>query len=119
MHVNEGDLVWLYVKKPVGAVVGYAVIDACVQSAPASVWKQFGSVSGILKSEFSSYFDGATSAFAMQLDAPKALDHPVELDDLRATLPYFHPPQFYCRLASDSALRDLLTERSRSRSVNG
>lgn len=115
MRINTGDLVWLYAKKPIGAVVGYAVVSTCVESAPSSVWRQYGSVSGILKTEFATYFDGAASAFAVELSSPKTLRHPVNLDDLRTTIPDFHPPQFYCRLTSKSALQNLLTERSSSR----
>lgn len=116
MHVNEGDFVWLYVKKPIGAVVGYAVVGECTTGAPASVWRRFGSVSGLMKSEFMSYFNGAAAAFALGVDAPKALMRPVALADLRGASPGFHPPQFYCRLDSGSVLRDLLTRSSKPRS---
>lgn len=112
MHVNEGDLVWFYVKKPIGAIIGYAVVDSCTISTPSSAWKQFGRVSGLLKPEFLSYFDGTTSAFVLQLASPNTLKRPVLLDALRAALPKFHPPQFYCRLPKDSALRNLLMRRS-------
>ncbi|SAL80836.1 hypothetical protein AWB68_05954 [Caballeronia choica] len=114
MHVNEGDLVWFYVKKPVAAVVGCAVVGKCTVDEPAALWKQFGSVSGLVRSEFMGYLDGATQAFAMGVQDPRPIKRPVSLADLRGALPDFHPPQFYCRLNAATALRRLLTSRSKS-----
>ncbi|BFG72110.1 hypothetical protein PTKU46_01430 [Paraburkholderia terrae] len=113
MHVNEGDLVWLYVKKPVAAVVGCAVVGQCTTDKPAALWKQFGSVSGLLRSEFMSYLEGAAEAFAMGIRDAKPIKRPVSLADLRNALPGFHPPQFYCKLDSAPTLRKLLTSRSK------
>jgi predicted transcriptional regulator len=113
MHVKDETFVWLYVKKPVGAVVGYAVVDKSIVSTPTSIWRKFGEVSGLLKSEYVNYFDGATCAFALLLVAPQALKRPVALDELRSVSPGFQPPQFYCRLAVGSALCKILTRRTR------
>lgn len=103
MHVEPGSTVWFYVKKPVGAVVGFATVGATYSAAPSTVWRKFGAVSGLSRSEFMRYFDGSFVASAMALSAPKKLTVPVTLDALRATFPGFHPPQFYCRLDSDSS----------------
>jgi len=84
MHVNEGDLVWLYVKKPVAAVVGCAVVGQCTTDKPAALWKQFGSVSGLMRSEFMTYLDGTAEAFAMGIRDPKPIKRPVSLADLRS-----------------------------------
>lgn len=115
MHVNEGDLVWLYVKTPVAAVVGCAVVGQCVSDGPAALWTRYGSVSGLIRSDFMSYFEGVTEAFAMGVCNPRQMNRPVSLADLRKAFPNFHPPQFYCWLHSTSALRKLLVARSRDR----
>lgn len=101
MHVEPGSTVWFYVKKPVGAVIGFATVETIYSAALITVWRKYGPVSGLSKSEFMSYFDGVTVASAMVLSGSKKLKKPVTLDALRAAIPGFHPPQFYCRLKTD------------------
>lgn len=101
MHVEPGSTVWLYVKKPVGAVVGFATVGTTYSAAPNTVWRKYGAVSGLRKSEFMAYFEGSGVASAMALSGSKTLKTPVTLDALREAIPGFHPPQFYCRLSSD------------------
>jgi predicted transcriptional regulator len=105
MHVEPGSTVWLYVKKPVGAVVGFATVGATYSAAPSMVWRKYGAVSGLSRSEFISYFDGSVVASAMALSDSTKLKIPVTLDALRAAIPGFHPPQFYCRLDTDSSIK--------------
>lgn len=108
MHVEPGSLVWFYVKKPVGAVVGYAIVGATYSAKPDTVWRKFGSISGLTKSEFVSYFDGADAASALELSDPKRLKKPVTLEELRAAAPGFQPPQFYYRIDIESPLKSTL-----------
>lgn len=110
MHVEPGSTVWLYVKKPVGAVVGFATVGTIYSAAPSAVWRKYGPVSGLSRSEFMSYFEGAVMASAMALSDSKKLKKPVTLDVLRAAMPGFHPPQFYCRLKTDSSIKLRLSE---------
>lgn len=109
MHIASGSIVWLYVKKPVGAVVGFATVGATYTAAPSTVWRKYGTVSGLSKSEFMSYFDGTVVASAMALSDPKKLKTPVSLEALRVAMPGFHPPQFYCRLENDSSIKRRLS----------
>lgn len=105
MHVEPGTTVWLYVKKPVGTVVGFAIVGTTYSATPSAVWRKYGRVSGLSKSEFMNYFDGADVASAMALTGSKKLKNPVTLDTLRAAMPGFHPPQFYCRLKADLSIK--------------
>jgi predicted transcriptional regulator len=114
MHVNDGDVVWFYVKKPIAAVIGYAIVGSRFTGSPQSIWRQFGGVSGLAKTEFTNYFKGAEVAFALEVKSPKTLKRAVSLTRLRETQPSFHPPQFYCRLAAGSALRSLFIRRSKA-----
>ncbi|PIM53600.1 hypothetical protein CS062_08990 [Roseateles chitinivorans] len=109
MHVEPGTLVWFYVKKPMACVVGFAVAGERYAAAPDNVWRKFGKVSGLERKEFMDYFLGCREASAMRLDAPTRLHKYVGLAELRATVPGFHPPQFYVRMPDESPLRDLLT----------
>jgi len=105
MHVEPGSTVWFYVKKPVGAVVGFATVGMTYSAAPSTVWRKYRSVSGLAKSEFMSYFDGVAMASAMTLSDAKKLKKPITLEALRTAMPGFHPPQFYCRLEVNSPVR--------------
>lgn len=115
MHVPPGSHVWFYVKKPVACIVGYAVAGERFSAAPNAVWRRFGEVSGLERKEFMDYFVGCKEASAMTLVQPTRLVHSVRLDELRASVPGFHPPQFYARMDVDSPLRALLTERLAAR----
>ncbi|WP_157787528.1 transcriptional regulator [Pusillimonas noertemannii] len=105
MHITPGSVMWLYVKKPVGAVIGFATVVSTYSAAPNTVWRKYGAVSGLSKSEFMEYFDGADLASATALSGPTALKKPLTLDVIRASIPDFHPPQFYCRLKSDLLIK--------------
>lgn len=105
MHVEPGSTVWFYVKKPVGAVVGFATVGTTYSATPSTVWRKYSSVSGLSKSEFMSYFDGVAVASAMGLSGAKKLKKPITLEALRTAMPGFHPPQFYCRLEANSPVR--------------
>lgn len=109
MHVASGSIVWLYVKKPVGAVLGFATVGVTYTAAPSTVWRKYGAVSGLSKAEFMSYFNGTNVASAMALSDPKKLRIPVSLEALRIANPGFHPPQFYCRLGPDSSIKRRLS----------
>jgi predicted transcriptional regulator len=108
MHVEPGSTVWFYVKKPVGAVVGFATVGATYSAAPSTVWRKYCSVSGLSKTEFMSYFDGVAVASAMGLSGAQKLKNPVTLEALRTAMPGFHPPQFYCRLKANSPVKQRL-----------
>lgn len=111
MHVEPGTLVWFYVKKPVACIVGFAIAGERYAATPETVWRRFGKVSGLERKEFMDYFVGCKEASAMPLGDPTRLRHGVGLDELRATVPGFHPPQFYVRMTDESPLRGLLTAR--------
>lgn len=109
MHIEPGSIVWLYVKKPVGAVVGFATVGTTYLAAPSTVWRKYGTVSGLSRSEFISYFDEATVASAMTVADAKKLKKPITLESLRMSVPTFHPPQFYCKLGPTSPIRHCLS----------
>lgn len=98
MHVEPGSIVWLYVKMPIGAVIGFVIAGTTYSAAPSTVWRKYWAVSGLRKSEFMSYFEGAATASAMAISSPKKLKRPISLCTLRTAMPGFQPPQFYCRI---------------------
>jgi predicted transcriptional regulator len=108
MQVSVGGTVWLYCKRPIASVIGVAQIRSTHLLSPRAMWRQYAGVSGVTKEEFFGYFAGAEQAFALYLQRATKLSEGVSLTTLRAVSAGFQPPQFYKRLADDSALLCLL-----------
>lgn len=114
MHVEPGSTIWFYVKKPIGAVIGYGVVGGSYSAAPITVWKKYGAISGLSRAEFLSYFEGAVTAFALGISHPKRLKSPISLENLRTVSPGFQPPQFYCRLETSSSMSACLFQKGKA-----
>ncbi|OLL31832.1 transcriptional regulator [Burkholderia sp. SRS-W-2-2016] len=104
MHVKKGTVVWIYVKLPVGRVVGYAKVSEAHSLAPATLWRRFANVCGITRKEFFQYFDGVSKGFALGLHEPQRLAGSISLTELRQVSEGFQPPQFFTRIAPGSPL---------------
>lgn len=104
MHVAPGATVWIYVKLPVGSIVGRAKVEAVHASSPASLWRRFGMVSGLSRQEFFDYFKGVTRGFALVLEGARRLRQSLSLDSLRTIAEGFNPPQFFVRLTAEHPL---------------
>ncbi len=109
MRVAPGATVWIYVKLPVGSIVGRARVEAVHASSPASLWRRFGLVSGLSKAEFFEYFKGVTQGFALVLEGAKRLRQSLSLDSLRRIVEGFNPPQFFVRLTAEHPLFSAVT----------
>lgn len=104
MRLQAGSIIWLYVKVPVGQVVGSARVRSLHSLAPSSLWRRFGDVSGLSRDEFFRYFDGVERGFVLVLESPTRLPQPVALERLRTLNPAFQPPQFFQHLSNDGPL---------------
>jgi len=104
MHLSLGTTIWMYVKVPVGKVIGSAQVHSLHALAPQTLWRKYGNVSGLTRTEFFDYFSGIERGFALVLGNPVRLPRPLPLEKLRSLNDGFHPPQFFQHLASDSAL---------------
>src|SRR5258707_7742252 len=71
---NTSTTVWIYVKMPVGSIVGCATVTGLHTLAPSTLWRRFGTVSGLKRHEFFEYFSGLPKAFALGLSEPTQLD---------------------------------------------
>lgn len=98
LHVNAGDVVWIYEKVPVGAITGKAFITGVHVASPEKLWCQFGAVSGLSKAGFFKYFGGLEIACAIELAEPHRLRTPLTLAAIRTAHGSFQPPQFFLRL---------------------
>lgn len=95
--LKPGQRLWIYVTKPVGAVLGVAEIERIVEGSPEAVWKSCGSRSGIERTEFDKYFAGAEKAHGLVLSNIRK-GNPAPMEFLKDMRPGFHPPQVITRL---------------------
>lgn len=106
MNVSPGATLWIYVKLPVGCIVGSARISKVHASSPATLWRRYGAVSGLSKREFFSYFGEAEQGVALVLEETARLPSSLSLEALRQFAVGFQPPQFFVRLTSEHPLRE-------------
>lgn len=112
MHITPGTKAWIYVKLPIGAIIGRVTIRDIHNSTPASLWRRFGLVSGLSRSEFFDYFSGVTNGIALELEDVKELRHSVSLTTLREASGGFQPPQFFIRLISSNPILKAIKTKS-------
>jgi predicted transcriptional regulator len=101
MHVTPGATMWMYAKLPIGSVVGKVRIEETRAGTPHALWRKFGSVSGISKAEFFSYFEDVSYGVALVLADAVRLNKGIALSVLRGQDKRFHPPQFFARMRPD------------------
>ena len=110
MNVRVGATVWLYAKLPVGSIVGRATVRANHVLAPSTLWRRFGSVSGISRAEFFDYFDGVPLGTALELSDSRRLASSFSLEALRRFQHSFQPPQFFTRLSEGTPILTAMLE---------
>ncbi len=98
MNLAPGAIVWIYVKLPVGSIVGQMTVSNVHLASPSTLWRKFGAVSGLTRGEFYGYFEGVEQGFALEITKPKRMNSSVSLEDLRKVSSGFHPPQFFTHL---------------------
>lgn len=108
MHIAEGTVIWIYVKRPVGSVLGQAVVAATHTLTPNQIWHRFGPCSGLKKAELFDYFEGLSTAFVLELKDARKLKEAVSLDALRDASSGFHPPQFFTRIDPTGSLANIM-----------
>lgn len=110
MNISPGTTVWIYVKLPVGSVVGKARVSAFHRLAPSTLWRRFSSVSCLARQEFFDYFQGVSRGFALALEGVERLESAVSLEELRNASSGFQPPQFFRRIGSGDSLLSALKQ---------
>jgi len=98
MHVTPGSTALIYVKLPVGSIVGQVTISAVQASSRAALWKEYGAVSGLNREEFFEYFQGADCPIVLVLDNARRYSTALSLEEIRRAVEGFHPPQFFSRI---------------------
>ena len=109
MNVSPGATLWIYVKLPVGSIVGHARVGEVHASSPSTLWRLYGEVSGLSKREFFDYFGGVEQGVALVLEESTRLRSSLSLEALRQVDEGFQPPQFFARLTSGHPLHEAVT----------
>jgi predicted transcriptional regulator len=117
MRLSLGTTIWMYVKVPVGKVIGSAQVRSLHALAPETLWRRYGDVSGLSRAEFFDYFSGVEHGFVLVLGNPTRLRSPFPLKTLRSLNDGFQPPQFFQHLASDGALVSAFTDDAAARAA--
>lgn len=111
MHLERNARVWMYSKKPIGAIVGFALLKEIIQLRPADMWRCFGARTCISERQFYEYFSRSDWAYGLVLSSPSRLRAAVSLTELRNTDPAFSPPQFFKRIHPTDRIQRLLALR--------
>jgi len=88
----------VYATAPVRAIVGWFEVAGIEHATPDQIWETHNGSSGLSRSEFQAYFDGADSAVAIRIGPHWRLDAPVELSRLPSVK---RPPQSFRYLNED------------------
>jgi len=94
-RVKSGDLVIVYASGSRKALVGAFQVADVIAASPASLWRNFGTETGMGKKEFDEYFNGVNTGFAIEVAHTWQLPAPVQLATLRRQRGGFHAPQSY------------------------
>jgi len=101
--IGAGTRLWIYATKPIAAVIGSSVVRRVLRASPAELWEKFGSLTGIDRDAFDSYFDGAEQAIGLELvDVRRG--RPIPIEKLRSIRKGFHPPQVIAQISDREAI---------------
>lgn len=93
--VGAGDILLIYVSSPAKHIAGFSLVDGVVLGTPRQVWGSVKAEAGLSWSEYSCYFTGVNTAYAIQLKHVRSLPRPIGLEAIRKVWPEFAPPQVY------------------------
>ncbi len=120
LHVVPGTRVWIYCTYPTSQVRAVATIKGILTAPPREIWDKYGDRSGLLRTEFDSYFDKTQIGCAIVLSDIQRLCSPLALATIRKRIKRFQPPQFFKRLTPNcpefSLLRKTQPQAKRTRS---
>ena len=96
--IEIGAKLWIYSTLPVGAVIGFAVVEDIIESTPEDIWRLYNRQAGIEQKYYDQYFIGSQKAVALLLGEVEKVN-PVEINLLRTLRKSFHPPQVMLKLS--------------------
>lgn len=101
-NIQRKTRLWIYATKPVGAILGSAIISDIIEDTPENIWRISCGRAAVSRPEFDEYFQGTNRAFALTLvDVVKRQE--IGIEELRTLSDGFHPPQVLVRLSRQNA----------------
>ncbi|WP_116996680.1 ASCH domain-containing protein [Desertimonas flava] len=94
-RLQAGATALVYSSLPVRALIGAVMIADVYVRAPSTVWRKWGSSTGLRRHEFERYVEGCEQVTAILLGAHTTFPQPVSLDELRRRAGTFVAPQSY------------------------
>ncbi len=95
----------LYATTPVRALLGTCVVTDVLVDDVATLWRNYGSQSALVSSEFQRYFEGLAVGTALLLKQPQPFTKGMPLQDLRSQPSGFRPPQSFAYIAAGAGNR--------------
>lgn len=89
----------IYATAPIQRVVGTFEVAGVERAMPEALWETYSQVGGIALDDYSGYFDGTDTAYAIKVRSPRQLASPLTLADLS---PGLRAPQSYQYLRDDA-----------------
>ncbi len=111
-RIDPGTIALVYASTPVRALVGAARITEVHTYAPSTVWRRWGSTTGLQRSEFHAYVEGCQRVTALVLGTTRRFPVPISLQELRNRSGSFVVPQSYRFLGVEELGTVLNGERS-------
>jgi len=113
--VNKENYILIYVTSPIKELWGICKINNIIKDNPNAFWDNYGSQTGITKSQFKEYFKTNKNAFGIELKEIRNFSkYSIELKHLKKAFPNFMPPQTYTYVNSDkinfTVLKQILTK---------
>lgn len=90
----RGITAYIYSTSPVRAMVGSTEITNVIKLPLGGLWKKFGKMAQIDRSDFEEYFSGLKEGFALQIANARSFARPIYLSELRERFG-FEPPQSF------------------------
>lgn len=100
-RIDPGAIALVYASTPTRALVGAAQITEVHTYAPSTVWRRWGSTTGLQRREFHAYVEGSPRVTALLLGKVCRFSHPISLQELRRRSESFVVPQSYRYLGSE------------------
>ena len=105
-----GTRLWIYATRPLGAIVGTAMVEKVIEGTPTELWETCMDQIALGQCEYDEYFAGTDRALGIVLSEITRW-HPIGIDQLRKVREGFHPPRVMLRLTRQetNSLSDLAT----------
>ena len=85
--------VFVYVTRPIGALVGGFRVGLVWSGSPSEVWDRVSHMANVSKQEYETYYADQEVAYALTIEGVWQYRSPIGLDVLRRNIPQFVVPQ--------------------------